>query len=219
MENKNGQGIFYGVIGVATLVVAIIGATFAYFSAQATATGDNIEGGTADVAGELTLSVTKVNFGGSATYKDLVPADIDASSSANLTKALTAKCEDGSYTGCHVYEISAASTTNITGATISLNLSKVDGDATDWKYLVYEGSQSSVTTVTTNPTAFPASNASIYTGALSSTATKRYLMVYIANKNASQNTGTGATNQTGQYTGTVTLNAAGSGQVKATLNA
>ena len=34
MENKNGQGIFYGVIGVATLVVAIIGATFAYFSAS-----------------------------------------------------------------------------------------------------------------------------------------------------------------------------------------
>ena len=35
MENNNGRGIFYGVIGVATLVVAIIGATFAYFSASA----------------------------------------------------------------------------------------------------------------------------------------------------------------------------------------
>ena len=34
MENNNGRGIFYGVIGVATLVVAIIGATFAYFSAN-----------------------------------------------------------------------------------------------------------------------------------------------------------------------------------------
>jgi len=34
MENNNGRGVFYGVIGVATLVVAIIGATFAYFSAQ-----------------------------------------------------------------------------------------------------------------------------------------------------------------------------------------
>ena len=39
MENNNrnnGRGIFYGVIGVATLVVAIIGATFAYFSASVT---------------------------------------------------------------------------------------------------------------------------------------------------------------------------------------
>ena len=35
MENRKGSGIFLGVIGVATLVVAIIGATFAYFSATA----------------------------------------------------------------------------------------------------------------------------------------------------------------------------------------
>lgn len=33
MENKKGSGIFLGVIGVATLIVAIIGATFAFFSA------------------------------------------------------------------------------------------------------------------------------------------------------------------------------------------
>ena len=39
MENKNGNGIFLGVVSVATLVVAIIGATFAYFSASIT--GDN----------------------------------------------------------------------------------------------------------------------------------------------------------------------------------
>ena len=39
MENNNGRGIFYGVIGVATLVVAIIGATFAYFSASITSNG------------------------------------------------------------------------------------------------------------------------------------------------------------------------------------
>lgn len=36
MENNNGKGIFYGVIGVATLIVAIIGATFAYFTATTT---------------------------------------------------------------------------------------------------------------------------------------------------------------------------------------
>lgn len=34
-NNNNGRGIFYGVIGVATLVVTMIGATFAYFSATA----------------------------------------------------------------------------------------------------------------------------------------------------------------------------------------
>lgn len=35
MENKKGSGIFLGVVSVATLIVAIIGATFAYFSANA----------------------------------------------------------------------------------------------------------------------------------------------------------------------------------------
>ena len=43
MENKNGKGIFYGVIGVATLIVAIIGATFAYFTAT-TASGQYLTG-------------------------------------------------------------------------------------------------------------------------------------------------------------------------------
>lgn len=33
-NNNNGRGIFYGVIGVATLIVTMIGATFAYFSAS-----------------------------------------------------------------------------------------------------------------------------------------------------------------------------------------
>ena len=35
-ENRKGPGVFYAVIGVATLVVAIIGATFAYFSVTLT---------------------------------------------------------------------------------------------------------------------------------------------------------------------------------------
>lgn len=56
-DKNNGRGIFYGVIGVATLVVAIIGATFAFFTASAT--NDNvIKGDTATV--QLGLSVNKV---------------------------------------------------------------------------------------------------------------------------------------------------------------
>ena len=53
----NGRGIFYGVIGVATLVVAIIGATFAYFTATAT-NATNITGNMATVS--FGLQVSKV---------------------------------------------------------------------------------------------------------------------------------------------------------------
>ena len=57
-EQKNtGRGIFYGVIGVATLVVAIIGATFAYFTATAQ-NNETITGNMATV--RLNLSVKKV---------------------------------------------------------------------------------------------------------------------------------------------------------------
>ena len=49
MENKQGSGIFLGVIGVATLVVAIIGATFAYFSATAGSADNAIKASGAEI--------------------------------------------------------------------------------------------------------------------------------------------------------------------------
>ena len=62
MENNNGKGIFYGVIGVATLIVAIIGATFAYFTASTTS--NEYLSGTAATAG---LSVHVVRMTGAST--------------------------------------------------------------------------------------------------------------------------------------------------------
>ena len=55
-NNKKGRGIFYGVIGVATLVVAIIGATFAYFTASQSSNN-----------GDITGNATSVSFGLSVT--------------------------------------------------------------------------------------------------------------------------------------------------------
>lgn len=57
MENNNGKGIFYGVIGVATLIVAIIGATFAYFTATNTS-GELVTGGAAKAG--LTVEVARM---------------------------------------------------------------------------------------------------------------------------------------------------------------
>ena len=56
-RKNNGRGIFYGVIGVATLVVAIIGATFAYFTATGNDNG-TIKGNMASIT--FSLNVTKV---------------------------------------------------------------------------------------------------------------------------------------------------------------
>ena len=90
-NNRKGPGVFYAVVGVATLVVAIIGATFAYFSAQATATGDTITGGTNnDLASALSVTVTRVNkTPTNAASIDLVPANIDGTTTTvnNAVKA------------------------------------------------------------------------------------------------------------------------------------
>ena len=55
-ENNGGKGLFYGVIGVATLIVAIIGATFAWFTATA-------GGETKTVVKTGTLSIEYVTSG------------------------------------------------------------------------------------------------------------------------------------------------------------
>ena len=68
--NRKGPGIFYAVVGVATLVVAIIGATFAYFSASAS-DNTNITGNTAQ-AGGVNLEITPVT----ATGTNMVPLNL-----------------------------------------------------------------------------------------------------------------------------------------------
>lgn len=69
-NNRKGPGIFYAVVGVATLVVAIIGATFAYFSASAS-DNTNITGNTAQ-AGGVNLEITPVT----ATGTNMVPLNL-----------------------------------------------------------------------------------------------------------------------------------------------
>ena len=63
-ENRKGPGVFYAVVGVATLVVAIIGATFAYFSASTTNKTD-VTGSTASGA-SLSMAITRVSDAGTA---------------------------------------------------------------------------------------------------------------------------------------------------------
>ena len=221
MENKNGQGIFYGVIGVATLVVAIIGATFAYFNAAATTNYvNNIEGGTLDLTGSaLSISVTKVVFtGATADSPNLVPATITNSNgtptAAGITQALGAKCEKNGYTGCHVYKIEASSATEVTSAQINLATLTTTASAnkSDWKYAIFTGSESSASTVVNSGNMDLAAPVNMHSSVntLNSSGVTYYLIIYLAEDNdtTAQNSG-GANDATGTYTGTVTLTAGG----------
>ncbi len=242
MNENNGKGIFYGVIGVATLIVAIIGATFAYFSASQT-NDDTIQGETnTDLASGLSISVSKVKWQGATAGSDkLVPAkfknEVGSLDATDVNNALSNKCISGGFTGCHVWRIEASSKQDLTTASIYLDLkvnsAKVVDEDTKWSYAIFktngdeapysadtEVDNLTATQVTEQDTFNSISNlgTDIHSGA---TMTKEtpivyYLLVYLANDEGQDQTAS-VTGEDGHYTGTVTLSVAGTGQVKASF--
>ena len=232
MENKNGQGIFYGVIGVATLVVAIIGATFAYFSASTSAGNGTIAGNTLDLQGTaLALAVTPVSLGSADNGPALVPANIEVSTNG-VQGALNAHCIDGKYTGCHVYQIKATAGTALTDAVLTLEMNTSATVKTDWAYIIYTDANNTGTTASALPSGlngnFSATNPTTVTilngttnASLAAGDTYWYLMIYLADDTTNaQNDPTDTANlATGTYDGSLTLSAGTGGKVSATFAA
>lgn len=222
-NNRKGPGIFYAVMGVATLVVAIIGATFAFFSAQATTEyTDDITGQTnADLAAALKLKVERVNKTvDKATSIDLVPTDIDGTNEASVSAAVAAKCEANGYTGCHLYRITATTEQTVSNANLYLDNLTVTGatKVANWKYTIYRGTDTSATSIVNNASLNTTAPYDMHNNAQLTQGTPEvyYLLVYLQNVNSSQNQGENS--ETGTYNGSVTLKALG-GEVAATFSA
>ena len=227
MDNNNGKGIFYGVIGVATLVVAIIGATFAYFSATVTpdSNSDAISGTTnGTFASTLQLSVTK-ELTQTVGSNDLVPTDIPSSDNGSaIINAINANCEADGYTGCHLYKITARADQTVSHANINLvSLTTTNNtDKSSWHYQVFQADDSgSGSSVYSDYSAVSVSGASgtfdrttpvdIHGNAslTANTPVDYYLLIWIENDtNRSQNAAD-EYDVTGSYSGTVEMQAAG----------
>lgn len=159
-NNRKGPGVFYAVVGVATLVVAIIGATFAYFSASTGVNNGEIQGETQYIDNaSLDMKVKKVVFNGAvADYPTLVPAffggtagSLTVPTPADLTNTqlnsmLTNKCENNGFTGCHVYRIDITANQDVTHANLLLGLTVANNsnenakavvDKSQWGYAVF----------------------------------------------------------------------------------
>ena len=110
-EHKNSRrGVFYGVIGVATLVVAIIGATFAYFTASGSVT-NNITGNMANIS--FGLTVEKVVDPGATS--GMIPMSNTMVETAINNQGDNATCvDDNGNAVCQVYKITV--TNNSTAA-------------------------------------------------------------------------------------------------------
>ena len=107
-KNQNGRGIFYGVIGVATLVVAIIGATFAYFTASQT--NNNV----------ITGNMATVNFGLSVTpvVNPGLQTGIIPMSNTMVEKAVSNSgkvcVDDNGNAVCQIYKITVSNSSTAT---------------------------------------------------------------------------------------------------------
>lgn len=109
MENKRGSGIFLGVVSVATLIVAIIGATFAFFSASVSSE-DRVTAQAYEF--NATMSIEPI-YPAKAT-NGMIPLDPDgivegSTDKTNLLYALneaTDKCiDDNGYQVCALYQV------------------------------------------------------------------------------------------------------------------
>lgn len=205
MENNNGRGIFYGVMGVATLVVAIVGATFAYFAASTNGTAGGVAANSANVSG--TLEITQ-----DAQYvaPDLIPASPDTMlrSFAQTGEATvnTGKCrgasaanKEGNYGMCSYYTFTVKNTSSVaTQVYLSLKTDSNNFDAS-FKYCVYEGNTTDKTTQACK--VVPAGTEQFANVNLAaSTGSQQYTIVLYYENTDSDQTGTGAGKA---YTGTV----------------
>ena len=156
-NNKKGFNSLYLVLGVATLVVAIVGATFAYFSASQT--NNNITGNIAE-AGGLVLDVKSITYDPSfaTTGNSIIPLDLIAGNTVDdeeeavdagdqFTSAINNKCiDDLGNNICEVYKITVTNQSETSTVQIRGTLS-LTSNATNmyWK-------QINATTTTTSNT-------------------------------------------------------------------
>lgn len=208
MEN-NGKGIFYGVIGVATLIVAIIGATFAYFTATAS---NNAVTGTAAQSG-LELKVEQTSTGTGAMVPQLTSTIASA-----VTGTGEKSCVDGNgNTVCKVYSVTLTNKGS-SAVTVSGTIAFTGGTFANLKW----GKAEAATGFTAANSAYAASGATPVIDIVNpaKTDTKAavttlqatgqegnsmtfYIIVYINEINEKQDD-----KDTGTFTGTITFNSA-----------
>lgn len=206
MENRNGQGIFYGVIGVATLVVAIIGATFAWFAAGNTNTG-TVAGETASAG--IGLSVTKKAGGTGKLVPQLAQTLDDA-----LTGKSASCIDDNGNTVCQVYEIVVTNSgTSAVSVDTDITLTPTNIEHLKWVKLATVNTLTSALSADGGNTPSTTKIASAENLAANGTTTY-WIAVWVEEKGSDQ-----TSEDTGSFTGTVTVTTAGGQGVTSTFTA
>ena len=205
-KKKGGFGFFYGVIGVATLVIAIIGATFAYFTA--TATNDTtIKGETASVG--LSLEVNHLSTGATAGLIPLNTSDLQKAVTGDVAATGNPKyCLDkDNNTVCQIYSIvitnEGNASTSVAG-TLDLEPDLVEDANSEFVNLKWE-LLSDATTVDNSATSYGTglNDITANTTILGGQTQTWYIVIWVDNLNSPQEA-----IDKGHFKGTVSFNAA-----------
>ena len=222
-EKKSGTGFFYGVIGVATLVVAIIGATFAYFTATAEDT-NTIQGEAANTG--LSLEVTHLSTGAVGGLIPLNTTDLQKAVTGDTAATGDPKtCLDSNNNSiCQIYSIKVINEGNsIAAVTGTLDLQAVPYQGVEEE----EEQQSSFanlkwqvltdsTTVNTGATSYGIGENPIASNVTLNAEGDQtfYVVIWIDNLNEAQNSA-----DYGHFNGSVAFNSADGSGISATFSA
>ena len=137
-DRNNNQGIFYAVIGIATLVVTIIGATFAFFSASASSDAGAVNTGAATIS----LGFTDDDDG----IKDsLVPIDETLPRFASVVGAATNDCKDDNGNNiCSVYQFTISNPSTTASQRIYVTLTPTTNEFANLHYAVFKGNDTQI---------------------------------------------------------------------------
>lgn len=230
MEKKNGTVIFVGVVCVATLIISIVGATFAYFAAGADNAGT--VNGTAAKAG-LKLTVTQVSDG----EGPMVPL-LNGAVQPAITGTTEGTCIDANgNTSCKVYEI-VIENTGTSGATLvsditfssagfdNLYFEQINGSKSGEKYTFTKKNPAGTQQLIASGTGYDLvlgtasdddSNANTVLLGADGTSTDSqtyYLVVWISETSSNQNE-----TDVGSFSGTITFSSASGEGVTSTFEA
>ena len=167
-KHNNGRGIFYGVIGVATLVVAIIGATFAYFTASQSSNAGDITGNAASVSFGLKVereeTTDQTNGGLIPMSNSMVESAVNLGGKPGGKGASNVACvDDNGNSVCQIYKVTVTNTSSaalfldgyvsLTGGLAAANASTdVPGNPTvmRWAQVFEDSGTTGYSTGTTN---------------------------------------------------------------------
>ena len=195
MENKKNT-ILLTVIAVATLLVAVVGATFAYFSARTTNKTD-VTGSTASGA-SLSMAITRVSDAGTAA--NMIPM-LTTDLQKGVTGTASKSCIDANNnTVCQVYKVTVTNGSADIGINVkgTMNLTSTAKNM-KWEVLT------DATTVKADgtPVAQGTDGVIVANQALAKTGSQDfYLVVWLEETNEAQDTDDAGKS----FTGTVTFN-------------